>query len=183
MSNSTPVFFPRGCCCAGYSCYFWASRRLTAHGSQLALSPLFSLGQTEILCPVPDVRFSHPAVTRRSTTRHPCHLLLSGSGKHREVACSADRLHSGSRGLRSCQEKDSCSLEWWVQAPEYRSHRFFRLLYLNFFRFIPTSAVTFALFAVIANWASSEILQTAFYTDFRSHNICYDLGFLFVCFV
>lgn len=43
MSNSTSVFFPRGC--AGYSCYFWASRRLTAHGSRLtacALTSVFS---------------------------------------------------------------------------------------------------------------------------------------------
>lgn len=130
---------------------------MAPHGSQLVLSPLFSLGQTEILCPVPDVQFSHPAVTRRSPTRHPCHLLLSGSGGRREVACSADRLHSGWRGLLSGEE---LLLSGVVSSGTGISlDRFFLLLTLNFFMFIPTSVVTFALFAVAADPATLESLQ------------------------
>lgn len=151
--------------------------RLTA----CALTSVFSWSDRDFWCPAPDVQFSHPAVTRRSTTRHPCHLLLSGSGKHREVACSAERLHSASLRTRVLSG-GGLSLSG---VGEFRQQSVAQIASfgLNCFRFIPTSAVTFASFAVIASRASLEIVQTAFHTDYRSHFICYDLAFFVYLFV
>lgn len=70
--------FYRGCFCAGCSCYFWAFRRLAVHSLRFHLC--FSSSDRDFPAPA-WCAVQSSSCDSHSTTRHPCHLLLSRVGE------------------------------------------------------------------------------------------------------